>query len=128
MSPLRAHAWIAVIVITLGACASGPPKTEVSSSIAAANAAVNHARTDGALAAAPDALLNAQQKLDQAQTAAKNDDGKTAIRLADEARAEADFADAKSQAVRAEKAAHAINSDVDTLQQQTTSPKPGDQP
>jgi hypothetical protein len=114
---------VLAIAVPLAACASGPPKTEVSSSIAAATDAANHARTDGALAAAPDIMADALQKLSQAQTAAKEDDRKTAIRLANEAKADADLADATSQAARAEAASQAVNSDLDTLQQ-TTTPKP----
>jgi len=112
------------IGMTLGACGSGPPRTEVSASIAAANNAADHARTDGALAAAPATMADALQKLSQAQAAAKDDERETAIRLANEAKADADLADATSQAARAEAASQAVNIDLGTLRQ-TTAPKPG---
>lgn len=115
---------VVAIGMTLGACASGPPETEVSSAIAAANDATDHARTDGALATAPDTMADAFQKLNQAQAAAKDGDRKIAIRLANEAKADADLADATSQAVRAEAASRAVNTDLSTLQQ-TAAPKPG---
>jgi hypothetical protein len=118
---------LVAIGMTLGACASGPPKTEVSSAIAAANNATEHARIDGALAAAPATMADALQKLSQAQAAAKDDERETAIRLANEAKADADLADATSQAARAEAASQAVNSDLRTLQQ-TTAPKPGGLP
>jgi hypothetical protein len=49
MMELRALSSAVAIVVTLGACASGPPESAVSSSLAVANDAINHARTDGAL-------------------------------------------------------------------------------
>jgi hypothetical protein len=97
--------------LTLGACASGPPKT-----------AATHARNDNALAAQPQIMQEAQQRLDQALTAANSGDNRTAIRLADEAKADADLADAAAQADVAEKAAQTVRSDIGTLQQ-TTAPK-----
>jgi hypothetical protein len=122
MMELRALSSAVAIVVTLGACASGPPETAISSSLAVANDAINRARTDGALGAAPQSIANAQQKLAQAQDAAKAGQKEAAIRLADEAKAEADLADATSQAAQAENAAQQIGNDIGTLRQ-TTAPK-----
>jgi hypothetical protein len=122
LSMWRYLSCVFVVAMTLGACASGPPSTAVSASIAAANDAINHARADNALGASPQMVNEAEQRLSQAQAAAKSDDNETAIRLADEAKADADLADATAQASQAEKAAQTVNSDVGTLKQ-TTAPR-----
>ena len=113
---------ILFLAIALSACASGPPETQVSASMAAANEALAHARNDNGLSAAPDAVLEAEQKLTQAQQAAKSGDNTTADRLANEAKADADLADAKAQNLKAQQAQQALHSDITTLQQ-TTAPK-----
>jgi hypothetical protein len=96
--------------LTLGACASGPPATAAAAALGSAGEAINHARADNGLAAAPDIVAEAQQKLAQARTAAQNGDNAAAIRLANEAKADADLADATAQAARAREAASAANS------------------
>jgi Domain of unknown function (DUF4398) len=113
---------ILFLAITLGACASGPPATQVSASIAAANEAIIHARNDNALSAAPDLAMEAERKLTQAQTAAKSGDNTTADRLANEAKADAELADATAQNMKSQQAAQTVHSDITTLQQ-TTAPK-----
>jgi Domain of unknown function (DUF4398) len=118
----RYLSYVFFAAMTLGACASGPPSTAVSASIAAANDAISHARADNALGESPQMVNDAEQRLSQAQAAAKNDDNETAIRLANEAKADADLADATAQASQAERAAQAVNADVGTLKQ-TTAPR-----
>jgi hypothetical protein len=113
---------VAVMTMTLGACASGPPATSASAAIAAANDAISHARADNGLGAAPDIVNEAEQRSNQAQAAAKDGDNETAIRLANEAKADADLADARAQADQSEKAAGAVNSDIGALRQ-TTAPR-----
>jgi sRNA-binding protein len=93
--------------MTLGACA---------------NDAISHARADNALGATPQMVNEAEQRLGQAQAAAKDGDNETAVRLADEAKADANLADATAQASQAERAAQAVNADVGTLKQ-TTAPR-----
>jgi TRAP-type mannitol/chloroaromatic compound transport system substrate-binding protein len=110
---------VSVLAMTLGACASGPPSTAASASIAAASDAISHARADNALGASPDIVNEAEQRLSQAQGAVKDGDNETAIRLANEAKADADLADATAQADQAEKAAGTVNSDIGTLNQAT---------
>jgi len=114
--------YVFVMAMTLAACASGPPSTAASASIAAANDAISHARADNALGTSPQMVNDAEQRLSQAQAAAKDDDNETAIRLADEAKADADLADATAQASQAERAAQTVNADVNTLKQ-TTAPR-----
>ena len=111
------HAVACAALVSLAACASGPPKTAASAAIASATEAINHARTDNALAAAPQFMGEAQQRLAQAQAAINDGDNKTAIRLADEAKADAELADAMAQTAKAENAARTVNSDIGTLQQ-----------
>jgi len=113
---------ISVLAMTLAACASGPPSTAASASVAAASDAISHARADNALGASPDIVNDAEQRLSQAQAAAKDGDNETAIRLANEAKADANLADATAQADQAEKAAGTVNSDIGTLRQ-TTAPR-----
>jgi hypothetical protein len=115
-------ALIAATVLTLGACASGPPKTAATEALGSASTAISHARTDNALAAQPQIMQEAQQRFDQAQAAADKGDTQTAIRLAEEAKADADFADSAAQAAKAEQAAQAVRSDIGTLKQ-TTAPQ-----
>jgi hypothetical protein len=125
MARLKAWRYLSSLffaTMTLGACASGPPSTAASASIAAANDAISHARADNALGASPQMVNEAEQRLSQAQAAAKDDDNETAIRLADEAKADADLADATAQAAQSEKAAQTVNADVGTLKQ-TTAPR-----
>jgi hypothetical protein len=122
LSTWQSLSYVFVTAMTLGACASGPPSTAASASIAAANDAISHARSDNALGASPQMVNDAEQRLSQAQAAAKDDDNETAIRLADEAKADADLADATAQASEAERAAQTVNADVGTLQQ-TTAPR-----
>jgi hypothetical protein len=111
-----------VLATLLGACASGPPKTEATAALGAANDAVAHARDDNALAASPDVAAEAQQRLVQAQTALNNGDTATAIRLANEAKADADLADATARAAQAQKASSAVQSDIGAMQ--SIAPKP----
>lgn len=106
----------------LAGCASGPPATATAASMAAASEAINHARSDNALASAPQIIADAQQRYNQAQTAANSGDNEAAIRLANEAKADADLADATAQATQSEQAAQTVNSDINTLKQ-TTAPK-----
>jgi hypothetical protein len=113
---------ILFVTATLGACASGPPSTAASASIAAADEAIGHARRDNGLAVAPDIVNEAQQKVSQARSAANSEDNATAIRLADEAKADADLADATAQNLKAQQAAQTVSSDITTLKQ-TTAPK-----
>lgn len=115
-------ALAAAAALALGACAGGPPKTAATAALGRAGDAITHARNDNALAAQPQIMQEAQQRFDQARMAADNGDTRTAIRLADEAKADADLADAAAQADVAEKAAQTVRSDIGTLQQ-TTAPK-----
>jgi hypothetical protein len=107
---------LVVVGLSLAACASGPPATTVSASMGAASDAVNHARSDNALGAAPDVMNEAQQKLSQAQSAENAGENALAVRLAAEAKADADLADATAQTARAQKAAQQVNSGIGTSQ------------
>jgi hypothetical protein len=80
--------------------------------MAAANEAINHARNDNALAAAPDIVNEAEQKLNQARAAADSGDNTAAVRLANEAKADVELADATAQNMKAQKAAESVHSDI----------------
>lgn len=101
---------LVAIAATLSACASGPSATQASAALGAAGEAIDHARNDNGLNAAPRILVEAQQKLGQGQAAAKNGDNASAIRLATEAKADADLADATAQAAKARESALAVGS------------------
>jgi acyl-CoA thioesterase len=121
MFQVKSGVALVVATITLGACASGPPDTEVSAALSAANESITHARTDNALVAAPETVNEAQRLLSQAQKAQNSGDKAQALRLANEAKVDGDLADATAQAAKAHQAAQVVNSDIGTLQQ-TTAP------
>jgi hypothetical protein len=108
------------LVMALAACASGRGAPAASPSIALATESVDRARTDGALQSAETPMLEAQRKLGAAQEAAARGENDKAIRLATEAKAEADLADATARAAEAERAAAAVKQDAGMLRQQGT--------
>lgn len=120
-----ATSMIVPMLVVLSACASGPSASSVKSSIALANDAVSRARTDGALQSAPMPLQEAQQKLGAAQDAASHDRNAEAVRLATEAKADADLADVTAQTAQATQAAAAVQQDAGAMRLQgSTVPPP----
>ena len=92
--------------LLLGACTSmTPPPTQP---MLSAQAAVTSAASAGAAEAAPTELRSARDKLAQAQVALADDRPKAAQRLALEAQADANLAEAKARSAKAQKTAAAL--------------------
>jgi len=111
---------ICALVLVMAACGGGRASPSATAAIALATESVNRARTDGALQSAQEPMQEAQQKLTAAQLAAARDDNDQAIRLATEAKADADLADTTARAAEAERAAAAVKQDAGILRQQGT--------
>lgn len=104
-SPIKVAAF-GSIVLLLGACASvSTPPTQP---MLSAQAAVTSAASAGAAETAPTELRSARDKLAQAQVALADDKPKVAQRLALEAQADANLAEAKARSAKAQKAAAAL--------------------
>ena len=91
--------------LLLAACASTPPPT---SEIAVSAAAVAHAAGAGAPAGAPAEMRSARDKLARANLAMTNKDYAEARTLALEATADAQLAEARTEAAKSRKAADEV--------------------
>ena len=106
------------LVLAVAACGGGRASISATPSIALATESVDRARTDGALQSAETPILEAQRKLGAAQEAAARGENDKAIRLATEAKADADLADTTARAAEAERAAAAVKQETGMLRQQ----------
>ena len=106
------------LVFAVAGCGGGQASPSPVPSIALATESVNRARTDGALQSAETPLLEAQRKLGAAQEAAARGENDRAMRLATEAKADADLADTTARAAEAERASAAVKQDTNMLRQQ----------
>ncbi len=115
-------AGLAGAVLLAGGCASTPP--EPTAQMEAARQAIAAAERAEAAKHAAAELGQARSKLAAAETAVKNEDMDDAARLAEEARVDAELADARTAAVKAQAANDEIrraNSAVlDEMQRTTT--------
>lgn len=104
-SPHRAWATtlIAGLALLLGACAS--PGTPPVGELATARASIAQAESAGALEAAPIELLAARDKLGKAEAAVREERFDLARRLAAHAEADAEVAERKTRAIKAQTAA-----------------------
>ena len=102
--------------IVTAAYASSPVPDET---IAVAKAAVERAEQSGAPQAAPVELASARDKLARAQKANADHRPKPAIALADQARIDAQVAEAIAQKERAAKAAAEFDASMATLRQES---------
>jgi hypothetical protein len=109
-------AAIALSFIVTGAYAKSPVPDET---IAVAKAAVERAEQSGAPQAAPVELAAARDKLARAVKANAEHKEKPAIALADQARIDAQVAEAAAQKERAAKAATEFDASMATLRQET---------
>jgi hypothetical protein len=107
---------MALSCIATAAYASNPVPDET---IAVAKAAVERAEQSGAPQAAPVELASARDKLARAQKANADHRAKPAIALADQARIDAQVAEATAQKERAAKAATEFDASMATLRQET---------
>jgi hypothetical protein len=109
-------AAMALSCIATAAYASNPVPDET---IAVAKAAVERAEQSGAPQAAPVELASARDKLARAQKANADHRAKPAIALADQARIDAQVAEATAQKERAAKAATEFDASMATLRQES---------
>lgn len=122
--PIATGSMLAVGALFLAACASMPPPTE---EVTKAEAAVTQAEGAGARDFAPLELRTAQEKLDRAKAAMKEDDEDnyaTARRLAEEAEADAKLAATKARTAKAQKAATELQEGINTLRQELNRKSP----
>ena len=103
----RSRFAIPAILLFAGACASTPPIP--SASLQAAQQSIANAERVEAGTHAPAELSEARSKLSAAQTAVDQKEMVTAERFADEARAEAELAVAKTGVAKA----NAVNADME---------------
>jgi hypothetical protein len=99
-------------VLMLAACASTPPPT---ASLQAAQLAISNAERTDASRYAPGELSEARTKLASADTAVKEQRMIVAERFAEESRAEAELASAKTADVKAKAVNHEMTRSTDTL-------------
>jgi Domain of unknown function (DUF4398) len=111
-SRLRTAAGLTSVLI-LAACASTPPAP--TASLQAARQAVSTAELAEAGRYAPGELAEARTKLASADTAVSQQKMTVAERFADESRAEAEFASAKTADVKAKSVNEEMKRSTDTL-------------
>jgi hypothetical protein len=99
-------------LLMLAACASTPPPT---ASLQAAQLAISNAERTDAGRYAPGELSEARTKLASADTAVKEQRMIMAERFAEESRAEAELASAKTADVKANAVNHEMTRSTDTL-------------
>jgi chromosome segregation ATPase len=102
-----------LLVFGLSACATKypPPDTEISM----ARSAISQAEKAGAYEAAPVELRSAREKLNQAREALNNEDNLKAMRLAEQAAADANLAEVKARAENSRKALQEIQDSIKAL-------------
>jgi hypothetical protein len=113
---ISSGAAIALSLMVTAAYASSPVPDET---IAVAKAAVDRAEQSGAPQSAPVELASARDKLARAEKANAERRPKPAIALADQARIDAQVAEATAQKERAAKAAAEFDASMATLRQES---------
>jgi len=113
--PLAGFAVVAALsILTLAGCASVEPPRE---QMAVARAAVERA-SGPAAAEAPVEVSQAREKLDRANVAMAREDYDSARRLAEQAEADANLAEAKSHSVRADRALREVREGIRQLREE----------
>jgi hypothetical protein len=107
---------VSVIALVAAGCASARPLA--STKIAQAERAVDEAQQIGAVTTAPIELRVAEDKLKEAQAAMAQGDYDTAMRLADQATADADYARARATNVRITRAVDEMKQNIQVLRQE----------
>lgn len=114
--PVLAATAAAGMALGLAACASpGKPPT---AELASAQASITQAETAGAVQQAPVELLAAREKFSRAQAAVREERFGRARRLADEAEVDAELAEQKARAVKAQAAAQELARANDLLRRE----------
>ncbi len=110
-----------VVVMFLGACASTPPPDEA---LARAEAQIRTARQDGAADAAPLPLRKAEDHLQRAKQAARDERYDEARRHAEKARADAELASAEAEREHMREAVTELEETVRALEGEITHDSP----
>ncbi|MCA6216707.1 DUF4398 domain-containing protein [Ideonella sp. B7] len=97
----RAAGLMVISSLLMASCAQIPAPT---ADMAVSEAALNHAMGAGAMVGAPTEMTMASDKMAQARAAMRSGHHEPALQLAQEARADARLAEAKTEADKAEKA------------------------
>lgn len=105
--PIRSVVMAACIALLVTACAS-TEKRDMAAQLAVARATVADAMSAGAPELAPVEMKAAEDKLNAAEKAATEKDYKKAVRLAEEAQANARLASSRTHAAKAQQAADAL--------------------
>jgi hypothetical protein len=113
---LRLGPSAALISLLLVGCASEPPKELLSQ----AEVAIQNAERSGAAQYEPALLSSARTKLDQAHQEVDDDENEEAGRLAEEAAAEANLANAKAKAVKQANETEQMKKAIEALKQETS--------
>jgi hypothetical protein len=113
---LRLGPSVAMISLLLVGCASEPPKELLSQ----AEVAIQNAERNGAAQYEPALLSSARTKLNHAHREVDDDENEKGARLAEEAIAEANLANAKAKAVREANQADEMKKAIEALKQETS--------
>ena len=113
---LRLGIPAALISLLLVGCASEPPKELLSQ----AEVAIQNAERSGAAQYEPALLSSARTKLDKAHQEVDDDENENGARLAEEAIAEANLANAKTNAVKQANEADEMKKAIEALKQETS--------
>lgn len=121
LTPFEMRAIGAAGLIFLAGCASIPAPTE---QVAVTTEAVAHAAGAGATEMAPAELRTARDKLEQARQAMASKDYGRARTLAQQAQLDARLAEAKTDSIKARKAADALREDGRVLREEINRKSP----
>lgn len=106
-------------LLCLGGCASNPPENVVAQ-MTRTETSVEQAEQQGAQQGALKDLQDAKSKLADAREAYNDKDYKLALRLAEQAQLDAQYAAAKAQTAREEQAAADAQKSIETLRREAT--------
>lgn len=103
-----------LIVLTMAACAGGPERPDAA--FAAAETTIERAEQSGARRYSAVDLDKARDKLAQARAASDRGEHAVALRLAEQAEVDAEYAAAAAETERSREAAQALRDTIRTLQ------------
>jgi flagellar biosynthesis/type III secretory pathway protein FliH len=112
----RGFAWMVIAAPLAAGCASNAPLA--TTKLAQAERAVDEAQQSGAAVSVPVELRTAEDKLKAARTAMANKDYDVAIRQAEQAAVDADYARARAVNDRVKKMADEMRANIQTLRQE----------
>lgn len=120
LSPITARSGFFAVssVMALGLVACASPGKPPTAELASAQASITQAETAGAVQQAPVELLTAREKFGRAQAAVREEHFEQARRLANQAEVDAELAERKARAVKAQAAAQELARSNDLLRQE----------